>query len=178
MPSESGLMRTFYTADLANKYPSAKIIIAMPEDTSKNFTDIDFIKKELRYKIDSNTIILKENKGTNTRSQALHIAKFDNSTIIDSNIVIVTSPEHLYRAILVFKKVGFKNVSGLPTFENALQSEISFSDEKLGGKNSIIIPNIGKSITFRYQFWNHLKYELIVLREYCAICFYWIKDWI
>ncbi len=177
MPSESGLIRTYYTSQLAIKFPEAKVIIAMPEtDTSKNSAS-EMIKDEIILRGGCEENILFENKGTNTRSQAMYISTIIDKHIVDSSIVLVTSPEHMFRAVLTFKKVGFQVVGGYPTFENAIPSDITFDDKKLGGR-TIMIPNIGNNINIRYQFWNHLKYEIIILREYSAIFFYWLKGWI
>ena len=177
MPSESGLIRTYYTAQLANQFPTAKIIIAMPSSESQKNDDAAMIKDELILRNISEDRIIYENKGTNTRSQALNISYLLNSIIKDSSIVLVTSPEHTYRAVLTFRKAGFRIVGGFPTFENSISANITFDDKKLGGRTSMI-PDVGNSITLRYQFWNHLKYEIIVAREYGAIFFYWIKGWI
>ncbi len=177
IPSESGLIRTYFTAQLANKYPEAKVIIAMPENEEDKLSASKMIKDELIIRNIYEKNILFEKKGTNTRSQALNISILLNGKIKDSSIILVTSPEHMYRAVLTFKKVGFKTVAGYPTFENSIPSDISFNDKKLGGR-TLMIPNVGENLTLRYQFWNHLKYEIIVLREYSAILFYWIKGWI
>jgi len=177
MPSESGLIRTYFTAQLSESYPDAKIIIAMPDNQTSSTSAAGMIKNELIIKGIKNHNIYFEKSGTNTRSQALNISSFFKGSIIDSSVVIVTSPEHMYRAILTFRKAGFKKVGGYPTFENTIPADITFNDKKLGGR-TVFIPKIGKNLTFRYQFWNHLKYELIVLREYAAISFYWIKGWI
>ena len=57
-----------------------------------------------------------------------------------------------------------------------MEADFSFNDEKLGGNKAI--PNIGNNIQLRYQFWNHLGYQIRVYREYLAIAFYKLKGWI
>ena len=125
-----------------------------------------------------------ESLGTNTRAQAINIFK-GISNIAPSpkgegvggrGILIVTSPEHLYRAVLTFRKAGFRMVEGLPAFETAIESELSFDDNLLGGKKWL--PAIGKNITLRYQFWSQLHYEELVIREWLAIAFYKLNGWI
>jgi len=58
------------------------------------------------------------------------------------NILIITSPEHLYRAVRSFRKAGFMKVDGVPAFETAIESELSFDDSILGGNKWM--PSIGK----------------------------------
>jgi hypothetical protein len=92
------------------------------------------------------------------------------------SILIVTSPEHLYRAVLSFRKAGFKKVDGLPAFENTIESDLSFDDSSLGGKKWI--PGIGKNLTVRYEFWRQMRYEELILREWMAILYYKLNGWI
>jgi uncharacterized SAM-binding protein YcdF (DUF218 family) len=92
------------------------------------------------------------------------------------SILIITSPEHLYRAVLTFRKAGFLLVDGAPAFETAIESELSFDDRLLGGKRWL--PPIGKNITARYQFWTQLHYEQLVIREWLAIIYYKLNGWI
>ena len=33
-------------------------------------------------------------------------------------------------------------------------------------------------LQYRYQFWNHLKYQVICWREYLAISYYKVRGWI
>ncbi|MFH1936694.1 MAG: ElyC/SanA/YdcF family protein, partial [Bacteroidota bacterium] len=93
-----------------------------------------------------------------------------------SHVLLITSPEHLYRAVLTFRKAGFEQVNGLPAFESDVESDISFSSKKLGGRRWV--PDVGESITLRYQFWTQLQYEILILREWMAIGYYWLMGWI
>ncbi|MCB9361306.1 MAG: YdcF family protein [Flavobacteriales bacterium] len=173
IPSESGLMRTYMTAEVAHKFTDAKIIVTMPGDYNDTLSSAFLMKKELMIRgIDGNRIIF-ENKGTNTRSQALEVNK-----LMDNKLptLIVTSPEHMYRSIKSFQKIGFSNISGQAAFAQPAEASFLFEDKELGGNNMIL--NIGNNTQIRYQFWNHLNYQLIVYREYCAITFYKLKGWI
>jgi uncharacterized SAM-binding protein YcdF (DUF218 family) len=173
IPSESGLMRTYYATEVAKTYLNTKVIVTMPGDTTDNTSACYLMKKELTIRgIESNRISF-ENVGTNTRSQAQEVKK-----IIKGNpsIIIITSPEHIYRSLATFNNVGLTNVTGHAAFEEAVEASFIFKDDDLGGNN--IIPNIGNNTQIRYQFWNHLKYQIIVYREYAAICFYKLKGWI
>jgi len=143
--------------------------------------------------------IMLEDSGTNTRAQAINIQKLitiydlrlthstsqnltnivnQQSSIVNrrSSILIVTSPEHLYRSVKTFKKAGFSRVDGLPAFEQAIESDISFNAGKLGGRK--LMPDIGENITLRYQFWSQMNYEFLVIREWLALTYYWLMGWI
>ena len=204
MPSESGLMRTWYAARAGNHFPRSKIIIALPGDTADTLSSVYQMKEELILRGISAKRISFESHGTNTRSQAVNIKKiitiydlrFTNKFSLESDtalykkrsatlssiqhpassILIITSPEHLYRAFRAFRKAGFLLVDGLPAFETAIESELSFDDSLLGGKKWL--PPIGKNITIRYQFWTQLRYEQLVIREWLAILYYKMNGWI
>ncbi len=173
IPSESGLMRTYKTAEVANIFTNAKVIVTMPGDTADPNASCCLMKQEIVLRgVNPNRIIF-ENIGTNTRSQAQQVQK-----IIKKNapILLITSPEHIYRSIKCLNKVGLTNVSGEPSWAQEMEADFSFNDEKLGGNKAI--PNIGNNIQLRYQFWNHLGYQIRVYREYLAIAFYKLKGWI
>ena len=96
---------------------------------------------------------------------------------INDPVILVTSPDHMRRAILTFKKVGFTNISGIPAFEESVDFNLQFNDEDLGGRNRFI-PDIGHNTQIRYRFWIHLEYEVFILREIVALGFYNLKGWI
>lgn len=172
MPSESGLMRTYHASKIAENHLSANIIIALPGDTTLDGSSVSLMKQELCTRgIDAERINF-ENEGTNTRMQALKIAqKIPNN----SKIIIVTSPDHMYRACKTFQKVGLKYACGKPAFEKAIEVSIEI-EEELGGNN--YLTSMGNSKQFRYQFWNHIKYQNLVYREYLAIFYYKLRGWI
>ena len=173
IPSESGLMRTYKTSQVSKKYPDAKIIIALPGDISDTTSSINLMRHDIIIKgVDSLKIILEPN-GLNTRMQALEISKLIN---LKSNLLLVTSPEHMYRAIRVFKTAGMDNTQGESAFEQAIESSLIYDDDNLGGNSYII--DMGNNTQLRYQFWNHFKYQIMVYREYMAIAYYKMKGWI
>ncbi len=192
MPSESGLIRCYYAAIAGNYFTRSKIIVALPGDISDSLSSIQLMKEELVLRGINPDRIMLEDSGTNTRAQAINIRKLitiddlrlTNSTsqnltnIVNqqSSILIVTSPEHLYRSVLAFRKAGFLKVDGLPAFEQAIESDINFNARKLGGRK--FIPDIGENITLRYQFWSQVNYEFLVIREWLALTYYWLLGWI
>jgi len=210
IPSESGLMRTYYTGVASSYFPEAMVIVALPGDMGDSLSSINKMRDELIFRGIPAERILVEDSGTNTRGQAIRIRELIRnyelrntnyelnvaSTAMDdhvshltspvshfssliprpSSLLLITSPEHLYRAVLTFKKAGFDVVDGLPAFESDIESDISFSSKKLGGRRWV--PDLGESITLRYQFWTQLQYEILILREYMAIAYYWLMGWI
>ena len=177
MPSESNLMRSFFVFQAAEESPRSQIIISIPGDTSDLKSTACLVADELVLKGINRQRILFEEEGTNTRSQALHLQQFNSENLKEKSILLVTSPEHMRRAVLVFKKAGFAHINALPAFENALEADLAFSDDELGG-TKILVPNIGGNTSVRYQFWNHLKYEILIARELSALAYYQLRGWI
>ena len=173
IPSESGLMRTYKTAEMAKLFPAAKVIVTMPGDTADTNASCYLMKKEIVLRGVNPDRIIFENVGTNTRSQAQETQKIINS---DAPTLIITSPEHIYRSVKCFNKLGMTNVSGEPAWAQEMEADFSFDDDKLGGNKAI--PDIGNNLQVRSQFWNHLRFQTLVYREYFAIAFYKIKGWI
>jgi uncharacterized SAM-binding protein YcdF (DUF218 family) len=174
MPSKSALIRTYHAAKLAKEFPASEVLIALPDSLQKEESPLYKMKNELKLRGVKNTISF-ESKGTNTRSQSINIWK-DLSQNKQAKLLIVSAPEHMYRSIKSFKKVGFKQVGGHPAFESDLQVSLDYDSKKIGGNKNI--PDIGKNKQLRYQFWNHLIYEVELAREYFAIFYYYLNDWI
>ena len=174
MPSQSNLMRGWFVGNAAKSFPEALVIVAMPGDISDSLSSPRIMKNELILRGVKPEKITFEPEGTNTRAQALNCKKLTNT---QTPVLLVTSPEHMRRAVLCFRKVGFEKVNGLPAFENALEADLKFEDDKLGG-NKTIVPDVGESINARYQLWNHLKYEILIAREIVALGYYRLRGWI
>jgi uncharacterized SAM-binding protein YcdF (DUF218 family) len=204
MPSETGLMRTWYAARLANRFENSSVIIALPGKTGDSLSSVNLMKEELVLRGIAPERILLEDSGKNTRAQSLLIFRMimnddtgrKNSLLSKyppglmkslrtqtgpyrntfHSLVIVTSPEHLDRAVLAFRKAGFYFVDGLPAFDVAIESDITFLDYRLGGRPWL--PEIGNNLTARYTFWTQMHYEQLLMREYAALIYYWGKGWI
>ncbi|MCX6278109.1 MAG: YdcF family protein [Bacteroidetes bacterium] len=178
MPSESGLMRCWYAAKVAERFTKAQIIIALPGDSADKSSSINGMKDELIFRGIAPSRIMFEDSGTNTRAQAVNIFKRISNIeqIRPSSLVIVTSPEHLYRAVLTFKKAGFLNVDGFPAFEKDVEGDLSFNITKHRDRNFFL--NLGDNITLRYQFWSQLHYEALIIREWIALLYYKLSGWI
>ncbi|MEJ5302436.1 MAG: YdcF family protein [Bacteroidales bacterium] len=174
MPSPEGLMRCYIAAEAAHKFPLAKVIIALPVDP-RYFEDSHphRMARELILRGVDSSRICYELKGINTRTQALNIKKMiSNDTL--SCLLIITSPEHTYRSVATFQKLGFTQVASMAAFSSEL-SPVGLLPE---GKDSALETTPDNWPLLRYDFWNYLKLEITVLREYIAIFWYWLRGWI
>jgi uncharacterized SAM-binding protein YcdF (DUF218 family) len=174
MPSESNLMRSWYTARAASLFPGSRIIIVMPGAIGDSTGTPYKMKEELILRGVESARISFEMKGTNTRSQALQCAGITDPL---KPVLLVTSPENMRRSLLSFRKAGFVQACGFPAFENPSEADFSFRDKELGGKPSLL-PDVGGNLQVRYQLWNHLKYEILISREWVALTYYRIRGWI
>lgn len=168
MPSPSGLMRLYNGIEKAIEHPKSKIIIALPYNEFDSTYQLSLMASELVQKgIDTNRIVFAPN-GFNTRSQALEIKKLADTL---APMLIVSSPEHMYRSIHIFRKVGFKTVGGSPSFEKPSDEE-KLKDETDKDETKV------RNLALRYNMWSYMQYEIIVMREYTAIAYYRVKGWI
>lgn len=175
-PSGPVLMRTWYTSQIAAQYPLAKVVIATPGDTIAPGSTALAIKKALVERGVSSERICIEANGLNTRHQALMLWIMHCNNTISDDLVIVTSPEHTSRAVRTFQKCGFKHVGAVPTYESELEISLKTSFDPLS--KPTYTPDVGNSVTVRYKFWNYMKYEIDVVREYAAIAYYKLNHWI
>jgi uncharacterized SAM-binding protein YcdF (DUF218 family) len=181
MPSESNLMRSWYTARAAVSYPEVPVVVVMPGDPADAGSTPAMIRKELMIRGVDSTRIRFENEGTNTRSQALACAKLMEEALPammenDLPVMLVTSPENMRRSLLCFRKAGFSKVTGLPAFENAAEADFTFRDDDLGS-DPVLVPDVGNNLQLRYQVWTHLRYEILFMREMLALAYYRLRGW-
>lgn len=169
MPSADGLMRSYYAAQAALKFPTSEVIIAHPFDQGNRKTiQLDLMKKELVIRGVDSLRISYEPLGHNTHSQSENISSLLEGRL-NEPVLVITSPEHMYRSIRSLQKAGLKHVGGLSTFEKPI-SERKLKDAKH--------PEKEVGLSWRYNIWSYLKYEIVVLREYSAISYYKVKGWI
>jgi uncharacterized SAM-binding protein YcdF (DUF218 family) len=175
-PSEALLMRLWYTAELAAQFPVARVVITTPGDTLDSQSTIMLMRATLlKWGVDSTRFIL-ESEGLNTRHQAMLVHSIFEQGQIQEPLVIVSSPEHIYRSVRSFVNVGFTRVSGQPASDAMLETDLRIESKKLGSNAGV--PDVGNSISMRYRFWDYLKTEITVAREYLAIAYYWLSGWI
>jgi len=173
MPGHESLMRCHFAALAAKEYPETAVIIAMPTPAEAfDESDAKEMAREIQQKgIDENRFLF-ETKGTNTYTQAKEIYKMLGDKM-HKNLLIVTSPEHMYRCIQTFEKAGFRNVYGLPAFEGYLDENTLLTDKE---KNERLI-SPDRSVNLRYNMWAYLKYEITLMREGIAIAWYKIRGY-
>ncbi len=168
MPSEKNLIRCYYTAEFARKFPKAKVIIALPVLPGKNSGRyLSKIKKELMTKGVDPTRLEFETAGTNTFTQVRNICK--NITPSDS-ILVITSPENMKRTLMCFYKKNITHIEGFATFGADLNPKALL---KTDGSVDMV-----QSLKLRYNIWTQFQYEIIVAREYLALLYYQWKGWI
>lgn len=174
MPSESNLIRSWFASVASHQWPGCPVLVAMPGDTADLKGTPAKMRNELVLRGVDAGLIKFAFHGTNTRSQALECLRICKP---ETSVILITSPEHMRRAVLTFRRAGFEKVNALPAFENAAEADFTYSDQDLGGRQHMV-PGLGKQTQIRYQFWNHLKYEILVVRECAALAYYRLKGWI
>ncbi len=168
MPSAGNLMRLYYTAGIA-KFYDCQVTIVHPYDSICHVKMDEFIEIQ-----GVMGMVIHDTIGTNTRSQVLGLAE-NHPELLDTKIMVVTSPEHLRRTVKCFNKAGFQEVRGVAAYEGTVDFELSLQNQVLKGEEAI--PNV-ESTKLRYTFWNYLKLEIDTYREYFALLYYRIKGWI
>ena len=177
-PGEAVLMRAWYAAQLQEKYPASTIILSHPlgPGVQTNDPEAVAVRNELIMRGADSTRIRMVTDARNTREEAVIIVhRFPE--LQKRNCVIVTSPEHMRRAILSFRKEGVERLGGLPAFEQTISVSLAMDELGPTGRRQTV-PVIGRSLQLRYQFWNHLKYQLLCYRELVAILWYQVMGWI
>lgn len=176
-PSSPVMMRLWYAARLQKLYPESNIILSHPVDTAaESKIQEEAVRAELMMRgVDSSRIFMLTN-GRNTREEALNIIGIYPELRL-KNCVIVTSPEHVRRAILCFRREGVKHIGGLPAFEQPVGANLSIDKMGPNGQGQPF-PVFGGSLMLRYEFWTQLKYELLCCRELAALAWYTLMDWI
>ena len=169
MPSESNLIRLYYSAEIAMKL-NKPIILVHPEDS--------VCQAEMtRYLVNSGVAsdsIMYMTGGSNTRAQSVCLVD-SFPQLKNTSLLIITAPEHLSRTLKCLKKCDLKNIRGIGAFESTVDFDLSLNKQKLKGNE--IVPDV-ESTNLRYTYWNYLKLEIICFREYFATMYYWIKNWI
>lgn len=167
MPSEDNLMRLYHTAALARQF-NVPVMLVHPKDS--------LCQAEMTRLLNQGGIerISYMTSGTNTRSQCLEL-KERHPLLINKQLLVVTSPEHVRRTVKSLNKVGFENVIGVAAYPSTVDFDLSLKKQKLGGNE--VIPSV-ESVKMRYTFFNYLKLEITCVREHLALAYYRIKGWI
>ena len=175
IPSESGLMRTYEGAVAAKLFPHSKIIVALPSGSSTRASDAYRMRHELIIRGVRTKRVIYELNGRNTREQVMEVAKMIDPA--SNRVLLVTSPEHVKRALKAFRKIGCKQIAGRPAYQASINSDLLYHADSLGG-SSIPMPDVGEDLMLRYTFWNNVRYLSDSARELCALGYYWLKGWV
>ena len=160
IPSDTGLMRTYYGATHSISFPDATVIVALPADEDPETSSVGRMKDELVLRGVPASSILMETKGRNTHEQAERIWAMLGPGVVDDPVHIVTEPTHLRRSVLCFRKAGFSRVYGIGTPNTGAEA------------------NLGAASFLRYTLWTNLQLQIRVLREMIATGMYKLRGWI
>lgn len=174
IPSESGLMRTYYAAQAAATFPDADVVIALPGDPGRG--SVRMMKEELVLRGVAPARIRFEPKGTNTRSQAVEWSRLIGPMELHEPLLIVTSPEHMRRSIRSFQRAGFSQVGSSAAMDTTIDGPLFLSEEGLDSR--FAVERIEQSLFIRYQFWHGISYMTRSMRELVALAYYRAKGWI
>jgi uncharacterized SAM-binding protein YcdF (DUF218 family) len=160
IPSDTGLMRTYYGAMHSISFPDATVIVALPADEDPETSSVGRMKDELVLRGVPESSILMETEGRNTHEQAERIRAMLGPGVIDDPLHIVTERTHLRRSLLCFRKVGFSRVYGIGTHNTGAEADM------------------GAGTFLRYTLWANLQLQIRVLRELIATGMYKLRGWI
>ena len=160
IPSDTGLMRTYYGATHSMSFPDATVIVALPADEDPKTSSVGRMKDELVLRGVPASSILMETKGRNTHEQAERIRAMLGPGASDDPIHIVTERSHLRRSVLCFRKAGFTRVFGIGTPNTGAEADV------------------GAGTFLRYTLWTNLQLQIRVFREMIATGVYKLRGWI
>lgn len=176
IPSESGLMRSYQAALMAGQYPQAQVIVAMPFEPGEDDEHPSTVVRELMLRGVVIERITQEGRGRHTREQAVRVRELTRRNGREPVLLLVTSPEHMRRSLLTFRKAGFRSVHGSSVFGQNLEADLSYQAGDAGGRK--LVPSLGGSLLLRYRLWDNLVVEIKVLRELAALGYYQLKGWL
>lgn len=175
IPSESGLIRTYYGGEAGHRFPGAKLIVALPVDGEVAGSPTDRMREELILRGIERDRILLETRGMNTRAQAIQIRLMIGEGHADTPLMVVTCPEHMKRSLLTFRKAGFDDVAAYSARATYGGGDLSYDGEVM---EADFVPSVEGGLMVRYQFWNHIGYLTRSARELSALAYYRWKGWI
>ncbi|NCC49962.1 MAG: YdcF family protein [Spartobacteria bacterium] len=177
IPSESGLIRSWYAAEDALRYAQAKVIVALPDDPDMDASHLDKMVNELILRGVAGARVLTEPQGRNTREQALYIRDMLGPARTRP-VLLVTSGPHMKRSLLTFRKLGFTDIGGCIAEDESVEADLTYDPNDLGGRRNVPSTGVGGNTFIRYRWWNNLQYILWTAREGMAIAYYWLRGWI
>lgn len=159
IPSDTGLMRTYCAAQFGLEHPASEFIVSLPSDGDPDTNSVGRMKRELIIRGIPASKIKMETRALNTREQAVNVARLLGPAALAQPVRLVTSPTHIRRSLLCFRKAGFQNVTALAAANTGAEADI--------GSNGLL----------RYAFWYNLQIEVDCVRECIALLIYKIRGW-
>ena len=160
IPSQAGLICAYYAAESGRDRPGITYVIAMPTDDNPDSSSPGRIRDELVLRGIPRSSILFESAGLDTHQQAVFVRKMLADDALTQPLLLVTSPSHMRRALLCFRKQGFTRLMPLPTHDISSQVDL------------------GPWVFFRYTFWARLEWQATIARELTALVVYKLRGWI
>ena len=160
IPSDTGLMRTYYGARHSISFPDATVIVALPADEDPEASSVGRMKDELVLRGVPESSILMETEGRNTHEQAEKVKAMLGPGAIHDPVHIVTESTHLRRSVLCFRKAGFSRVFGIGTHNTGAEADM------------------GAGTFLRYTLWSNLQLQIRVFREMIATGMYKLRGWV
>jgi uncharacterized SAM-binding protein YcdF (DUF218 family) len=160
IPSQTGLISAYYAAEVGHNQAGITYIVGMPTDDDPDSSAPGRIRAELVLRGIPASDILFESRGRDTHQQALFIRKMLGDNELDQPLIVVTSPPHVRRAVLCFRKQGFSQVMGL------------------AAKDALCEVDLGRWVFLRYTLWCRLEWEPTIVRELIALAMYRLRGWI
>lgn len=160
IPSETGLMRTYYAAAFHKAATGAVIVVSLPSDGDPLASSVGLMREELILRGVPGQAVLMEHEGLDTHEQAANIRKLLPEQATRDRVLLVTSGSHMRRTFLCFRHEGFENLASLAAVDAGP------------------LANTGPGALLRYRFWANLHFEVDVARELIAICWYRVRGWV
>lgn len=178
IPSESGLIRCYYGAEAAHRYPEARVMVCLPSDGDPEAGSVGRMKRELLLRGVEEARVVMEPRGRNTREQALRAAELIGSDFAQQGVLVVTSVEHMRRAVLSFRRAGFNHISGAAAFNVSADSNMQATESDLGSDGGRAVRGVQGSMKLRYDYWNQMSYLGRAGREGVALLYYRWRGWL
>lgn len=160
IPSESGLMRTYAAAAYARLRTGAVIVVSLPAEGDPETNSVGRMKRELVMRGLPAERIRMEYRARDTHEQALALAAMLGTNALERPVALVSSSFHLRRALLSFRKAGFRDVIVVPTDAKPHEGDP------------------GPGARWRYGVWENLAASILYTRELVGLAWYKLRGWI
>lgn len=178
IPGESGLMRTYYGAQAAARYPDAEVLVALPRDAAHSDASRNYLG-ELRLRGVRPKRLRLLDGGNNTREQALRLAaELGRWTNGRPRVLIVTSPEHVRRTAASLRRTCNAELAAYPAFPLSIEDPDLNHVAAAAPTATAEAGSSGLALRFRYQLWANMRYSCDALREGAALAYYRVRGWI